>query len=33
MGTTCTNKPKGMPLEDFFIDSGVLRWSDDRPHT
>ncbi len=33
MGTTCTNKPKGMPLEDFFIDSGVLCWSDDRPHT
>ncbi len=33
MGTTCTNKPAGMPLEEFFIDHGVLRWSADRPHT
>lgn len=32
MGTTCTNKPKGMPLEQFFIEHGVLRWSDDAPH-
>lgn len=34
MGTTCTHKPKGMSIKDFFIDSnhGVLRWGDDNPH-
>lgn len=32
MGTTCTNKPKDMPLEQFFIEHGVLRWGDDLPH-
>ena len=33
MGTTCTHKPKGEPLTDFFIREGVLRWSDDNPYT
>lgn len=32
MGTTCTHKPAGMPLEEFFIDHGVLSWRDDLPH-
>ena len=27
MGWTTTNKPKGMPVLDFFIERGVLRWS------
>lgn len=33
MGTTCTHKPAGMPLEQFFIEHGVLRWGDNLPHT
>ena len=33
MGTTCTHKPKGEPLTEFFIRQGVLRWGDDNPHT
>lgn len=32
MGTTCTNKPAGMSMKDFFIDHGVLRWGDHLPH-
>jgi len=31
MGTTCTYRTPGQPLLDFFVDSGVLRWSDDIP--
>lgn len=33
MGTTCTHKPKGMTVAEFFIDHGVLRWGDNLPHT
>ena len=33
MGTTCTHKPKGMSVTDFFVDHGVLRWGDDNPNT
>lgn len=33
MGTTCTNKPAGMSMKDFFIDHGVLRWGDHLPNT
>lgn len=31
MGTTCTNKPVGMSMKDFFIQH-VLRWGDHLPH-
>lgn len=27
MGTTATYKPRGQPLTQFFIESGVLRWT------
>lgn len=33
MGTTCTNKPAGMSMKEFFIDHGVLIWSDNLPYT
>lgn len=33
MGTTCTHKPKGTSVAEFFLDHGVFRWSDDLPHT
>jgi len=33
MGTTCTHKPKGTSVADFFLEHGVLRWGDDNPHT
>lgn len=33
MGTTCTNKPAGMSMKDFFIDHGVLNWGDHLPNT
>lgn len=33
MGTTCTHKPKGVSVVDFFLDHGVLTWPDDLPHT
>lgn len=33
MGTTCTTKPKGMSMKDFFIDHGVLRWGDHLPNS
>lgn len=33
MGTTCTHKPKGMSMKEFFVEHGVLRWGDDLPHT
>ncbi len=33
MGTTCTYKPTGMPLEQFFIECGVLHWSSDLPYS
>lgn len=33
MGTTCTHKPKGQPLTEFFIEHGVLSWGDDSPYT
>lgn len=29
MGTTCTYKPKGQPLTEFFIQHGVLGWRDE----
>lgn len=32
MGTTCTHKPKGMSVSEFFVDHGVLRWGNDNPH-
>lgn len=33
MGTTCTHKPKGVSVTEFFVNHGVLRWGDDNPHT
>ena len=33
MGTTCTYKIPGMSVEKFFLETGVLRWSDDEPYT
>lgn len=33
MGTTCTNKPAGMSIKDFFINHGVLRWEDNLLYT
>lgn len=33
MGTTCTNKPAGMSMKEFFIDHGVLNWGDHLPNT
>lgn len=33
MGTTCTRKPTGMPVAQFFVEHGVLSWSDDNPYT
>ncbi len=33
MGWTTTYKPKSEPVLDFFVRQGVLRWSDDNPHT
>lgn len=33
MGWTYTNKPKGGNLTQFFIDQGVLRWSNGCPNT
>lgn len=32
MGTTCTHKPKGVSVTEFFVNHGVLRWGDDNPH-
>lgn len=29
MGWTCTHKPAGQAMQDFFIAHGVLRWSGD----
>lgn len=31
MGTTCSYKPPGQPLVDFFVEHGVLRWSNENP--
>lgn len=32
MGTTCTHKPKGMPVVEFLTQHGCFRWSDDNPY-
>lgn len=32
MGTTCTHKPKGMSVADFFAEHS-FRWSDEAEHT
>lgn len=32
MGTTCTHKPKGMPVVKFLTEQGCFRWSDDNPY-
>lgn len=31
MGWTCTHKPKGQKITDFFVSHGTLRWSNDSP--
>lgn len=33
MGTTCTHKPKGMPVVDFLVSHGCFTWSEDSPFT
>lgn len=32
MGTSCTHKPKGMPVVEFLTQHGCFRWSDDNPY-
>lgn len=32
MGTTCTHKPKGMPVVEFLTQHGCFRWSDANPY-
>lgn len=31
MGTSCSYRERGQKLLDFFVDHGVLSWSDDQP--